>query len=61
LRWQSAARNSVEWFEEVERYLDLPPLQFAHSLLTRSQRISHENLRRRDSAFMDEAEESFQT
>ena len=52
LRLQSAARNSLEWFEEVERYLDMPPLQFAYSLLTRSQRISHENLRQRDPAFL---------
>ena len=48
LRLQSAARNSLEWFEEVERYLDLDPVQFNYSLLTRSQRISHENLRLRD-------------
>ena len=45
LRLQSAARNSTEWFEEVERYLHLDPVQFNYSLLTRSQRISHENLR----------------
>ena len=45
LRLQSAARNSLEWFETVERYLDLDPVQLNYSLLTRSQRISHENLR----------------
>src|SRR5690606_26592278 len=45
LRIQNAARNSTEWFENVERYADLEPEQFAYSLLTRSQRISHENLR----------------
>ncbi len=45
LRLQSAARNSTEWFEQVERYLHLDPVQFNYSLLTRSQRISHENLR----------------
>ena len=45
LRLQSAARNSMEWFENVERYLHLDPVQFNYSLLTRSQRISHENLR----------------
>ncbi|WP_284162980.1 bifunctional salicylyl-CoA 5-hydroxylase/oxidoreductase [Frigidibacter sp. SD6-1] len=61
LRLQSAARNSLEWFEEVERYLDMPPLQFAYSLLTRSQRISHENLRLRDPAWLREAEDWFQT
>ena len=60
LRLQSAARNSLEWFEEVERYLDMPPLQFAYSLLTRSQRISHENLRQRDPAWLREAEDWFQ-
>jgi len=57
LRTQSAARNSLEWFEEVERYLDMPPTQFAYSLLTRSQRISHENLRLRDSAWLESAED----
>ena len=60
LRLQSAARNSLEWFEEVERYLDLPPAQFAYSLLTRSQRISHENLRLRDPAWLRGAEDWFQ-
>lgn len=59
LRLQSAARNSLEWFEEVERYLDMPPLQFAYSLLTRSQRISHENLRLRDPAWLRAAEDAF--
>ncbi|MFN3280405.1 MAG: bifunctional salicylyl-CoA 5-hydroxylase/oxidoreductase, partial [Tabrizicola sp.] len=60
LRLQSAARNSLEWFEQVERYLDMPPIQFAYSLLTRSQRISHENLRLRDPEWLNEAEAWFQ-
>jgi len=60
LRLQSAARNSAEWFEEVERYLDLDPVQFTYSLLTRSQRISHENLRVRDHAWLGAAEGWFQ-
>ena len=60
LRLQSAARNSLEWFEEVERYLDMPQAQFAYSLLTRSQRISHENLRVRDPKWLGEAEAWFQ-
>ncbi len=60
LRLQSAARNSLEWFEEVERYLDMPPTQFAYSLLTRSQRISHENLRLRDPDWLRGAEDWFQ-
>ncbi len=60
LRTQSAARNSLEWFEEVERYLDMPAPQFAYSLLTRSQRISHENLALRDPAWLRQAEDWFQ-
>ncbi|WP_422049503.1 bifunctional salicylyl-CoA 5-hydroxylase/oxidoreductase [Shimia sp.] len=60
LRLQSAARNSLEWFEEVERYLDLDPVQFNYALLTRSQRISHENLRLRDADWLESAEAWFQ-
>ena len=59
LKLQSAARNSTEWFETVDRYVDLEPLQFAYSLLTRSQRVSHENLRLRDPAFLTRVERWF--
>lgn len=52
LRLQSAARNSMEWFENVARYATLPPEQFTYSMLTRSQRVSHENLRLRDSEYV---------
>jgi len=60
LRLQSAARNSTEWFEDVERYLNFDPVQFNYSLLTRSQRISHENLRQRDAAWLADAERWFE-
>src|SRR6476660_3664452 len=60
LRLQSAARNSTEWFEDVERYLHLDPVQFNYSLLTRSQRISHENLRERDENWLGGAERWFE-
>lgn len=53
LKIQNAARNSTEWFENVKRYVNLPPEQFAYSLLTRSQRISHENLRLRDRKYVE--------
>ncbi|MCY4753695.1 bifunctional salicylyl-CoA 5-hydroxylase/oxidoreductase [Pelomonas aquatica] len=56
LRIQNAARNSTEWFENVERHARLAPEQFAYSLLTRSQRISHENLRLRDAGYVGEFE-----
>ncbi|MCW5301886.1 bifunctional salicylyl-CoA 5-hydroxylase/oxidoreductase [Verminephrobacter eiseniae] len=50
LRLQNAAWNAMEWFEACgQRYCDqLEGPQFMYSMLTRSQRISHENLRLRD-------------
>jgi anthraniloyl-CoA monooxygenase len=61
LRLQNAAWNAMEWFEAVgERYADsLPPEQFMYSMLTRSQRISHENLRLRDKAWLEGFERWF--
>ncbi len=59
LKLQSAARNSMEWFEELERYTHFDPPQFAYSLLTRSQRVSHENLRLRDGAWLTSVEKWF--
>ncbi len=59
LRLQNAARNSMEWFENVRRYVNLDPPQFAYSLLTRSQRVSHENLRMRDGTYLSGVERWF--
>jgi len=59
LKLQNSARNSTEWFEAVDRYLDFEPWQFAYSLLTRSQRISHENLRVRDADWLEQIERNF--
>jgi anthraniloyl-CoA monooxygenase len=53
---QNAARNRMEWFENVARYENMEPLQFAYSLLSGSQRIGHANLKLRDSPFIDEIE-----
>ena len=60
-RIQNAARNAMEWFEVVgHRYADqLPPEQFMYSMLTRSQRISHENLRLRDKNWLEGYENWF--
>ena len=60
-RIQNAARNAMEWFEVVgSRYADtLEPEQFMYSLLTRSQRISHENLRLRDKVWLEGYERWF--
>ena len=52
LKIQNAARNSTEWFENVSRYTGMEIEQFAYSMLTRSQRISHENLRLRDASWL---------
>jgi anthraniloyl-CoA monooxygenase len=59
IKLQNAARNSTEWFEHVPRYVGLEPIQFAYSLLTRSQRISHENLRLRDPKWLEGLESWF--
>ena len=59
IKLQSAARNSTEWFEHVERYMEFDPTQFTYSLLTRSQRVSHENLRVRDKTWLEGAEKWF--
>jgi anthraniloyl-CoA monooxygenase len=49
----------MEWFENVKRYVHLEPEQFAYSLLTRSQRVSHENLRLRDAGYLSGVERWF--
>ena len=59
LKLQNSARNSTEWFETLERYTHFEPVQFAYSLLTRSQRISHENLRLRDREWLEGVERWF--
>ncbi len=59
IKLQSAARNSTEWFENVARYGAMQADQFAYSLLTRSQRLSHENLRLRDPDYIDGFERRF--
>jgi anthraniloyl-CoA monooxygenase len=59
LQLQSTARNSTEWFENIHRYIDQDAMQFAYSLLTRSQRVSHENLRRRDKDWLEGMERWF--
>ncbi|WP_290812443.1 FAD-dependent monooxygenase [Halovivax sp.] len=57
---QRAAERSRTYFENVERYRHLPPRQFAYNLLTRSGRISHVSLKRRDAEFADRYERWFQ-
>ena len=56
---QRAAQASLEWFESVERYHDTEPLQFAFNLLTRSLRITHDNLKLRDPALVAKVDRWF--
>ncbi|MET7730718.1 bifunctional salicylyl-CoA 5-hydroxylase/oxidoreductase [Streptomyces sp. NPDC005402] len=56
---QRAARASLEWFENLGLYLDQPPRQFAFNLLTRSRRVTHDNLRLRDAPFTGAVEREF--
>ncbi|MFB7917520.1 bifunctional salicylyl-CoA 5-hydroxylase/oxidoreductase [Streptomyces sp. NPDC056061] len=56
---QRAAAASLRWFEELATYVDQPPRQFAFNLLTRSRRVTHDNLRMRDPSFTAAVEEEF--
>ncbi|AMW13464.1 salicylyl-CoA 5-hydroxylase [Streptomyces qaidamensis] len=56
---QRAARASLEWFENIALYLGQPPRQFAFNLLTRSRRVTHDNLRLRDARFTETVEREF--
>jgi len=53
LKLQSAARNRMVWFENVQRYVHMEAEQFAFSLLTGSQRVGHANLKLRDATYID--------
>ncbi|WP_435613355.1 bifunctional salicylyl-CoA 5-hydroxylase/oxidoreductase [Streptomyces sp. bgisy159] len=56
---QRAARASLEWFEHLASYLGQPARQFAFNLLTRSRRVTHDNLRLRDARFTSAVEREF--
>ncbi|MDP3983539.1 MAG: FAD-dependent monooxygenase, partial [Acidimicrobiia bacterium] len=51
---QRAAKASLQWFEGADRYRRMEPEQFAFSMLTRSQRVTYDNLRLRDPGYMEE-------
>ncbi|WP_046779563.1 bifunctional salicylyl-CoA 5-hydroxylase/oxidoreductase [Streptomyces yangpuensis] len=56
---QRAAAASSRWFEDLAGYLDQPARQFAFNLLTRSRRVTHDNLRLRDERFTRAVERDF--
>src|SRR5437773_4654217 len=57
---QRAAQVSLQWFEDTERYMSLEPPQFAFNLLTRSLRITHDNLKVRDPGFVQKVDEWYE-
>jgi anthraniloyl-CoA monooxygenase len=56
---QRAAQGSLEWFEGIARYVEQPRLRFAFNLLTRSRRVTYDNLRLRDPEFVAEVDQQF--
>jgi anthraniloyl-CoA monooxygenase len=56
---QRAAQASLEWFENIAMYVGQEPTQFCFNLLTRSRRITYENLRTRDAHFADRVDAAF--
>lgn len=56
---QRAAQASLEWFESLDRYTHQHPVRFAINLLTRSRRVTYDNLRLRDPEFVDRADSWF--
>ncbi len=57
--FQRAAQESRAYFETIKRYSVLPPMQFAFQLLTRSGRISYDDLHFRDARFGDAVDRWF--
>jgi len=54
--YQAAAFESMLWFENASKYMHLRPLELAYSLMTRSGRVSYEDLKRRDPDFISQYE-----
>ena len=54
LKLQKAAQTSLEWFENSARYVDQHPLQFSFNLMTRSKRITYDNLAQRDPQLVED-------
>ena len=59
LSTQRAAQASLEWFENLAQYVDQEPLQFGFNIMTRSRRVTYDNLRVRDPEFVARCEEWF--
>ncbi|MFZ4482257.1 MAG: FAD-dependent monooxygenase, partial [Rhodoferax sp.] len=60
LKLQSAARNRMSWFEDIERYVYMEPEQLAFAVLTGSQRVGHANQKLRDAKYVESVDRWFQ-
>ena len=56
---QRAAQASLEWFENIGQYADQDPHQFAFNIVTRSRRVTYDNLRLRDPEFVADMDRWF--
>ena len=56
---QHAALVSLDWFENMDRNIQHPFYQFAFGCMTRSKKVTFENLRLRDKSFTDKVLEEF--
>ncbi len=56
---QRAAQASLEWFENLGQYIHQDPALFAFNILTRSRRVTHDNLRVRDPEFVEEMDRAY--
>jgi anthraniloyl-CoA monooxygenase len=54
--YQAAAFESMVWFENASKYMHLSPIELAYVLMTRSGRVSYEDLKRRDPVFISQYE-----
>ena len=61
IKLQKAAQTSLEWFENSERYMSQDPALFNFNLMTRSKRITYENLEERDPDLIASVDEAFRT
>jgi anthraniloyl-CoA monooxygenase len=59
LSTQRAAQASLEWFENLGQYVDQDPIQFAFNIMTRSRRVTYENLQLRDPEFVERVNDWF--
>src|SRR5271165_1640517 len=56
---QRAAQASLEWFENIGQYAGQDPHQFAFNIVTRSRRVTYDNLRLRDPEFVADMDRWF--